>query len=151
MYANVTEHVLPHWFRAAFSVHAHTANLKHPHIRSGTDGDLLLPYHRRWWVHPSATSTGHELSLSFPLGEAKLWGQASNALPLRLELLCAMEVTASAADILQWKAGAGPPAHKWTGKHTLLNCKTVITFGEEKDLNPNLLKSVIFPPFDDFY
>lgn len=111
----------------------------------------LLPCHRRWWVHPSTASTGHELSLSFPLGEAKLWGQASNALPLRLELLCATEVTASAADILQWKAGAGPPAHKWTGKHTLLNCKTVITFGEEKDLNPNLLKSVIFPPFDDFY
>lgn len=111
----------------------------------------LLPCHRRWWVHPSAASTGHELSLSFPLGKAKLWGQASNALPLCLELLCATEVTASAADILQWKAGAGPPAHKWTGKHTLLNCKTLITFGEEKDLNPKLLKSVIFPPFDDFY
>lgn len=99
---------------------------------------------------PSAASTGHELLLSFPLGEAKLWGQASNALSLRLELLHAMKVTTSAADILQWKTGAGPPAHKWTGKHTLLNCKTVITFGEEKDLKPTLLQSVMFPPLDDF-
>lgn len=153
MYANVTEHVLPHWFRAAFSVHAHKANLKHPPIRSGMDGDLH-PCHRRWWVHTSAASTGHELLLSFPLGEAKLGGQASNTLPLRLELLHAMKATASAADILQWKTSAGPPQHTSdlaSACCTLCNCKTVVTFGEEKDLKPTLLESAMFPPFDDFY
>lgn len=85
-------------------------------------------------MHPRATSTGHELLLSFPPGEAKLRGQASNVLSLH-----AMKVTTSAAAILQWKTGAGPPAHKRTGKHTLLNCRTVITLGEEKDLKPTLL------------
>lgn len=78
---------------------------------------MVIPCHRRWWVHPAATSTGHELLLSFPVGVAKLQGQASNTLPLRLELLYEMKVTASAPDILWWKTGAGPPAHQWTGKH----------------------------------
>lgn len=151
MYANVTEHVLPHWFRAAFSVHAHIANLKHPHTRSGTDRGLLLPAIRGDGCIPVLPAQNTSCCWAFHWEKLSFGGQASNALPLRLELLHAMKVTASAADILQWKTGAGPPAHKWTGKHTLLNCKTVITFGKEKDLKTTLLKSVMFPPFDDLY